>query len=309
MEKIENKRIFLTVDIEGDWSVFPQEQIRFNAQNIMDNLRRLDEKIYEIKEINEISLPITWFIRCDKSVKANLGSYSGLLEMLEKFIEKKLNIGDVFGIHPHFYSIDEKYKNGKMNSDELLEQLIYSIESWQKFFGERPTFSRMGEGRMNNSLAKELDRQEIKIDASALPGRKRKDNGFDFNWAKTGPGFYKPSKTDYQISSPSSKENFCFLEVPFSMLPTKTKFDNMVINRYFNLAFKNDVIKRSLKNYKAPKDIICVLHPHEINESAGSHHHIISYKEKEFERNISLLLDTWKGLQFHNFYSLLHDDN
>ena len=99
---IDRKRIFLTVDVEGDWSVFPQEQIRFNAQNILDNLSKLDKKISQIKKTYKISLPVTWFIRCDKSVKCNLGSYSGLLKTLERFIEEKLNIGDVFGIHPHF---------------------------------------------------------------------------------------------------------------------------------------------------------------------------------------------------------------
>ncbi len=303
------KRIFLTVDVEGDWSVFPKEQIRFNAQNILDNLSKLDKKISQIKKTYKISLPITWFIRCDKSVKFTLGSYSGLLKKLERFIEEKLNIGDVFGIHPHFYSMDDKNTDGSISSDELLEQLIQAVESWQKFFGERPIFSRMGEAKMNNTLAKELDNQRIRVDSSALPGRKRQDNGFDFDWSKTGTDFYYPSKDNYQVSSPFPKENLYYLEVPFSMIPTKAKHDIKVINRYFNLAFKNDIVKRSLKAFEAPEDLICVLHPHEIGKNTGGASHIISYDANDFERNISLLLNTWEGLEFHNFYSLLKDDN
>ena len=85
--KIKN-RVFITVDVEGDWSLFPNEQKHFNSDLIIQNLDVLDSLINSSKLKFDVDIPITWFIRCDESVKVNLGCYEGLLQKLEKFIEK-----------------------------------------------------------------------------------------------------------------------------------------------------------------------------------------------------------------------------
>ena len=63
--KISN-RVFLTVDVEGDWSLFPNEQKHFDGDLIIQNLDILDGLITLSKQRLNIDIPVTWFIRCDE---------------------------------------------------------------------------------------------------------------------------------------------------------------------------------------------------------------------------------------------------
>ena len=60
---------------------------------------------------------------------------------------------------------------------------------------------RIGECVMNNKLMNAISRSRIKIDSSALPGRKRNDQQKFFDWETTTNDFYYVSKTDYRTSS------------------------------------------------------------------------------------------------------------
>ena len=278
-------KIFITVDVEGDWSLFPSEQKYFDVEIILKNLNVLDGLLAEAKELNSIDIPITWFLRCDASVKTNLGSYDGLLKKLDKFIDKKTQEGDVFGIHPHLYSMDTTKQNNDLNEDEINDQLSEAFLSWSNFFGLMPKFSRIGEARMDNFIASQLHNYDIEIDSSALPGRVRNDNGFNFDWSRASNKAYRPSISDYQVSSENNNHNF--LELPFTMIPTKGSQDSKIINRYFNLSFKHKIIDDALDIMPKSDEIVCVVHPHEIASKQGFKHDIISYDGDSFLKNIN----------------------
>jgi len=299
--------IFLTIDVEGEWTNFPSEQRQFDVEKIIRNLNTLDNLLTEAQDYFSKSIPITWFIRCDASVKINLGSYDGLLNRLEDFIQRKLEQGDSFGIHPHLYPIDIDREVSSMRDKEIEDQLSKAFASWENFFGKKAKYSRIGEAKMNNFIAEQLNLYGIEIDSTALPGRTRNDNGFNFDWKGTPSKPYKPSKYDYRMTSEKDENNYDFIEVPFTMLPTKGPDDKEIINRYFNLSFKHQIIDKALLNHDIPNQIVCVLHPHEISYKEGQKHGIISYNKNSFIRNIDNL-DQRSTINFRTFQDLNFDE-
>ena len=102
-----------------------------------------------------------------------------------------------------------------------------------------------------------------KFDSTALPGRKRKDDIFNFDWINTPNQPYKPSKKDYRI--PAKKQSRKFTEIPFTMIPIKTFYDKKYYNRYLNLTFDSKLLARGLKKIKCnTKKIISTFHPYEL---------------------------------------------
>ena len=302
--KISN-RVFLTVDVEGDWSLFPNEQKHFDGDLIIQNLDILDGLITLSKQRLNIDIPVTWFIRCDESVKVNLGSYEGLLEKLGNFIQKKTIAGDSFGLHPHLYSFSQKNShNNELTKAEIENQIGEAMLAWKNFFGEIPKFTRIGEARMCNIISSSLDKYGIEIDSTALPGRARHDNGFNFDWSLTGSDSYTPSRDNYQVPSKSSFENLGFIEAPFTMVPTQSSMDKSIISRYLNLSFKNHIIDDSLDAIHQGQDVICVVHPHEVISKNNHSHHIISYSGETFFKNIQSLNTKLSNVNFFNFESL-----
>ena len=74
--EMSNVNLYLTIDVEGDWTIFPNEQRIFNVESIIGNLKLLDEALLKAQDHFSNRIPITWFIRCDASVKSNLGTLS-----------------------------------------------------------------------------------------------------------------------------------------------------------------------------------------------------------------------------------------
>jgi hypothetical protein len=301
---ISKQRVFLTVDVEGDWSLFPNEQKVFDSELILENVMRLDSLIEAAKRKFNINIPVTWFIRCDESVKVNLGAYDGLLKKLTSFIKKRTNIGDDFGLHPHLYSFTKSKHDNHLTSDEIIYQINEAVNAWKFFFGASPKFSRIGEARMCNVIARELERHNILIDSTALPGRSRSDNGFQFNWENTSEFLYKPSADDYRITSAKDTENLNFYEAPFSMISTQSEADVRPINRYLNLSYKSKILEPSFSSLRDKRDIICVVHPHEVTSKKGTIHPVISYNEKDFLLNIKNLINALDRPDFCSFSSI-----
>lgn len=285
------QRVFLTVDVEGDWSLFPNEQKIFDVNLIIKNLSILDSLIEKAKKQLDINIPVTWFIRCDESVRVNLGAYDGLLKKLSSFILEKKNIGDDFGLHPHLYSFSTEENNQSLTHGEIIYQIDEAVGAWKNFFGQTPELSRIGEARMCNLIAAELEKHNILIDSTALPGRSRSDNGFQFDWTATRSTIYKPSMDNYQVTSNEVSKNYKFYEAPFAMIPTKSDIDTKPINRYLNLGYKSNILQPAFSSLKEKKDIICVVHPHEVTKKDSVEHSVISYNEEEFLLNIKNLID------------------
>ena len=296
MEKIlnQNNMISITIDVEGD-----KLHSDFEPQPIIDSLNYCEDIIKKISEVFSLDVPVTWFIRCDDTVSKKLGKPESFLEKINKFISRRINKGDVLGLHLHF----EVYENNnwikESRENYQLDILNRAANGWKRFFGILPSYTRMGEAFMNNSIAKALDELGVYLDSSSLPGRKRVDTDFNFDWKITPRYPYKPSKNDYRI--PNKKNSRNFIELPYTMIGVRTPYDEKKIERYFNLAYKKEYLFESIN--KLPKKdlkIVSNIHTHEI--VVGSKKHIL-FPENHIDV-IENLINLKKRISKFNFVSL-----
>lgn len=300
--------MMLTIDIEGEWFALPGEQGTFDINKILAAVNNLEQLLDSIEIRIGSRIPITWFIRCDDSVAAATGEEAGLLNALDDFIQRRASIGDEFGFHPHLYC----HSNGKWvpesKPDRQQEQIERAANAWKTYFGLLPRLSRMGEAVMNNTLAACLSKLGIEIDSSALPDRKRFDNGFQFDWTGTPTLPYNPSVYDYRRPANDGETAHSFVEIPFTMLPIMGREDKAPIKRYCNLAFKPELIKMGAKLVNNPENIIAVVHPHELLYN-GNDHPLIAYNPASLEENIVHLTNIYCNLDFTVLTTCFSDVN
>lgn len=289
--------IALTVDVEGEWFELPGEQGSFDVNRVLAAIQNLEMMLYRMESRIETKIPITWFIRCDDSVAVTTGKASGLLQALDSFIQRRTCMGDEFGLHPHLYCFSQGRWVPEADPDKQKEQIERAAMAWERYFGSPPRLSRMGEAVMNNTIANSLDKLGIEIDSSALTGRRRFDNGFQFDWTNTPTSPYYPSVEDYRRPAVNSEPAHHFVEIPFTMLPIMGPQDKEPIKRYCNLAFKPDLIQNATRMIHKPENFIAVVHPHELLSSSHQHP-LIAHDPSSMGENIQNLSSIFGGLDF-----------
>lgn len=289
--------IVLTVDVEGEWFDLPGEQGSFDVNKVLTAVENLEMLLDRTESRIGAKIPITWFIRCDDSVAITTGEASGLLQSLDKFIRRRTDMGDEFGLHPHLYQFSQGRWMPETNPDKQQEQVERAAISWERYFGLVPRLSRMGEAVMNNTLAACLDKLGIEIDSSALPDRKRCDSGFQFDWTGAPTSPYHPSVEDYRQPATNSEPTHRLVEIPFTMLPIMGSQDKEPIKRYCNFAFRPDLVKNAAQAIKNPGNFIAVVHPHELLLS-DHQHALIAHNPTSLEENILNFSSIFGNLEF-----------
>lgn len=301
-------KLSLTVDVEGEWFELPGEQGLFDVNKLHKALQNTEKLIDQIESRIETKVPVTWFIRCDDSVAKVTGKISGLLESLDNFILRRTAKLDEFGLHPHLYSFVRGSWISETDPNMQREQIERAADAWKSYFGYLPRLSRMGESLMNNTIAHTLSVLGLEIDSTALASRKRFDNGFQFDWTDTPNSSYIPSREDYRRPANKGESAHSFIEIPFTMLPIMGLHDDKPINRYCNLAFKSEIIKDAVMKINQPKNIVAVVHPHELL-SSNYKHPLIAYNPDSLETNIENLSNIFGGLEFTLLSSCAQNDN
>ena len=287
----------LTVDVEGEWYELPGEQGFFDLNKVLVAVKSLEALLIRIESDTATRIPVTWFIRCDDSVAVTTGRAEGLLQSLDTFVQRRLDLGDQFGLHPHLYRFNEGNWSSETTPEKQQEQIHRAALAWERHFGALPKLSRMGEAVMNNVIAATLDTLGIQMDSSALAGRSRFDNGFQFDWSTTPTQPYYPAVADYRRPASMEEPAHRFIEAPFSMLPIIGPHDREPIKRYCNLAFKSSLVGSALRRIDRPGHLIMVVHPHELLASKYSHP-LISHDPASLQENIHHLGQVFGSLNF-----------
>lgn len=288
--------VVLTVDVEGEWLELPGEQGKFDIARVLFAVESLETNLHRLEAALGTRIPVTWFIRCDDSVAKTAGDAAGLLQSLEPFIMRRSDAGDEFGLHPHLYRDDHGKWVSETDPARQADQVVRAASAWKRYFGSDPALCRMGEAIMNNVLADALDNIGAVLDSSALPGRKRFDSGFQFDWTGAPTFLYRPARVDYRRPASGGEGERNFLEAPFTMLPIFGPNDNEPINRYCNLAYRPEFVRDAMRRFSRPEYIIAVVHPHEL--LAVDHQHpLISHDPRSLGENIGNLAESFGRLE------------
>jgi len=284
------KSFYFTVDVEVS-----SKKNFFNYKKVLSDLLLFEKKINYIQKVLNINFPITWFLRCDDTVKYELGSEDGFLFLIKNFIERRKTIGDYFGFHPHLYQLKKKKWILIKDNFILKKKLSSFIKSWDSFFFNQKKISRIGDLHMNNFILKILDDNQFSLDTTALPGRKRFDDFFSFDWSKTKHKPYRPSINNYQVTGKKTRK---ILELPISTIKFKSNYDKLKLSRYLNPAFKNIHLINSINQLKFTKNIISLTHPFEFLDLHKNKNNLFSESQDEIINNFKLIFKFFKGISF-----------
>lgn len=229
----------------------------------------------------------TWFVRVDGQLAALYGDAGYLLEKHKELWRQFLDRGDEIGWHAHLYRL-EKGKWRQEIEDARLVVALKEVYGVLRRKGFLPLSSRIGEAFCSNAVLTTLDELGINCDATAMPGRVRKDEERHLDWETTPQEPYHPSRSDYRQPGPKPLN---LLEVPMSMVETKAEYDEHPFRRYVDLSFRHEAIKNGLVSHlKKTKLLVTVTHPSAVlPDVVNRRHGLLSFDIREFKKNLDFI--------------------
>ena len=213
-------------DCDPDRASF-NNRVRTDAlswDGIYKGINNFIEKRKLFSEKNYIKFNITWFVRSDLQIKYFYSKPGYCLEKFNEIWQKLSDEGDEIAWHPHLWQTnkDGKWFQEIENDNFILDCLSQGLESYVKFWGEKPKTVHAGWGFQNNTTMKFFSESSIIADCSAMPGTANLTGNMDkSDWSLTGYSPYMPSKKNYQIDAKATSDNLNILEVPCSMGQSK----------------------------------------------------------------------------------------
>lgn len=277
--------IYLTFDIDQDFN--PNSSDYYNR-----SAAKFDSFNTGFQDIVDIlaGKPFTVFIRSDNQINQLYGSYDYLVKSSDGIAKQIAEKNGELDWHIHLYE-----KNGNEWLPVRQKELADAFQNDLKFVKEIPEINwrivRIGEGVMTNELMRAIDRSGILIDSTAIASRKRDDAEKSFDWSVTTNEPYFPSSAEYRT------KGICPLtvrEVPMSTILMKAPYDNEPLLRYFNLAFKTDILFQNFYSYvKNHNSIVTITHPFEVFPNGN--HGLIAYDINTFRSNIEEMVKIIKS--------------
>ena len=246
----------------------------------------IDEEIR--RTFSKSGIRFTFFVRADNQIKYSHDRVNALFYRYRPFWLRLQQEGDEIGWHPHLYRLRGNVWMPQTDGPGVERQLknCYVELPMDEF---NITSARIGEGFMTNYAINTLDKVGLKVDSTALPGRMRNDEERRFNWAKAPIDPYHPSRFDY-ASYGMPGGNLTLLEVPFTMVTTKTTYDTEPLKRYLDLSIDPTILGPGLKEaLRASPFTVAVIHPSFLM-GATADHQLLSPGPDTVKQNIANLI-------------------
>lgn len=279
---MEDFYIYLTFDIDQDFN--PGSDDYYNRTTAkFDSFGDGFQRIIDMLDGKDFSV----FLRSDRQINETYGSYHYLINNNQKLIDNINCSNGEINWHAHLYKcVNEQWLQIK-NKQELVDAFLVDYDTVKNIDEINSNIIRIGECVMNNLLMKAMDDVGIRIDSTALPGRKRDDQEKFFDWEITTNNIYNPSMQDYRTNA---SEHYALAEIPMSTLSMKASYDQSPIRRYFNLAFYSNILFQNFAAFvQQHNSIVTITHPFEV--LAPGSHGLLSYNLNVFGQNIQLLDD------------------
>lgn len=289
--------IALTFDIEADafdQSLQPgsvgkiNEELHF--QGVHHGVPVLKNYLRELRDSFDQRACATWYVRCDDQVEWQTGQADFLLSHYSHWWESFIEEGDEIGFHTHLYELaDDRWQQMKDDA-RICDQLSRSYQYFSKS-GVDVNTSRIGESYFSGPILKQLKQLGMVADTTAMPGRTRKDDQRCIDWAGTPYTVYWPDIHDYRIPGCSQSVD-SLLQIPFSMMCTRTDYDDAPLNRYLDLSFHEHIFQPVPGETIQSMDLlVAVTHPSTIlPELDKGGHGLVSFSMQTFVNNLESVL-------------------
>jgi hypothetical protein len=283
--------LLLTVDVDNDGIALNNERNELSWRAIA--------RIPDIKRVfDEFGAVVTWFVRADDQLRAIYGS-AAYLHIEHCGLWRDLaTAGDEIGWHPHLYAWDEARRAYLVDTDEIrCAMKLRSIHNELRARSLSFDSVRVGEAFHGNALMRALCELGLKVDTTAIPGRRRADKARIFDWSSTPNEPYYPSTTDYRVPGEQG-QRLPILEVPLTTMPVRAGYDAAPLKRYINLTYHHALFKAGFDAHlkdetRASREelyVTTILHPEEVCARSDAHP-LYSYSLAEARRNLNYMLD------------------
>jgi len=291
--------IALTVDTDGDQYFGDHLSCRSLDDKTIQGWTGLEigkdiivEGIEGITDSYGKRAPLTWFIRCDRQVREQYRDYLYLLNEYRDWWELRVKAGDDVQWHAHVCRLENGRWIQETDIKNIRKDLREGKESLERY-GLFPKAVRIGESYHSNELTAVISELSLKVDSTALPGRKRRDEEKSFDWKITPNHPYHPSMRDYRVEGEPAYSHW---EIPMNTVCTQVSYDKLPIWRYVNLAFHPGILDSGLATFFKEYDVlVSITHPFELvsqffQDGQMAHHPLISFDSSSVRRNLQAIL-------------------
>lgn len=289
--------VALTFDIEADTfdrSLSPNKSSRQTDdhffQGIAQGVPLLKTYLQSLRDDYGQPACATWFVRCDDQIESQTGRADFLLAHYAHLWERFIEDGDEIGFHAHLYELVQgswqQAKDDVRNCSQLVRSHCHYAQA-----GFEVITSRIGESYFSNALLTQLAALGVRADSTAMPGRVRSDEQRCIDWAGTPDVVYQPACENYRIPQPVSASD-SLLQVPFTMMQTRSDYDNAPLTRYLDLSFHERVFRPALGEMIEQLDLlVSVTHPSTVlPELDNGGHGLLSFSMQAFVNNLDAIM-------------------
>ena len=285
--------IALTFDLDPDYfdpSMGPNyNSQRLSWRGIQYGVPAIADFLSGIKDSYGGRACATWLPRVDNQIENIYGDYGQILDEFDPLLRNLFSSGDEIAWHPHLHKEENGTAQQETNAQRLKQVLVQaqnalSQRNW------RPRATRIGGNYGSGPLMQILEDLGIEVDSSAMPGRRRTDNHYLFDWSSTPTQAYCPARSNYRTPGTPSHT---LAEIPLTMLDVLADYDERPRKRYFDLSFHSRALKPGLEKLLADAPyIVTDTHPSTIlEEVAPSPHGLLSFSLKTFRSNLQTVME------------------
>jgi hypothetical protein len=260
-------RVSITIDLDPDHQTRPGHMQGIAWQGLVAGVPALRGCFQELADLWATPIEVTWFARHDDQVDLTRDKAH---RQARQRIEDLARGGQHVAWHPHLY----RQRSHRWVLEKEAERLEVQVRRHLDLVKMLPIdwqHVRIGEAFHSTHLMNLLDQLGVVSDATALPGRHRHDEHYHIDWRPTPATPYHPDRRDYRVAG-DGETSLSIVEVPFSMLPLQAPYDSAPLRRYFNLAFRPELMREAIHEHVRQNDqIIAVVHPHEALPTDSDH--------------------------------------
>jgi hypothetical protein len=255
------------------------------------------ERLPALKEVFErLDVCVTWFVRADNQLMDVYGTAAYLLLDHNALWSRVVGPEDELGWHPHVYRwCGETRRYVREHDSARFVDKLNAAHSDLVSQGYRFASARIGDAYHCNATMQAIEDLGLRVDSTAIPGRKRDDGSRVFDWAPTPNRPYHPSRADYRV--PGATDRRELLEVPMTTAPIRAAYDRDEIRRYLNPSFHHQIFRGAIEHHLADREALqvrehvltLILHPDEVVPRERAHS-LYSFSLDEVHRNVAYLL-------------------
>jgi hypothetical protein len=274
MEQRRELRLCLTADLDNDFTLsaagvsVDRNELRWRG--VAEGVPLIVERLRSIKDDYNNHARFSWFVRCDDQIGALCETREYLLKHFKDLLTNLATAGDEIAWHPHVYRQSARGWQLENDAAAFVAQLERSYQAFINGWGQQPLSARIGEAFGANFVISTLARLGLKLDSSALPGRRRIDEDKCFDWEIAPAKPYYPSRNDYRLPGADAYE---IIELPMSMVATKGLNEQNWLRRYLNLSFYPTAFDAAdlYRLINEAEILVTIVHPFEVLSHSIAH--------------------------------------